>query len=245
MAGRTQRELYAQIDTELSWSESDLPERERTKHVHRLHPYLGKYPPQLVEVLLRRRFAPGALIYDPFAGSGTTLVEATVQGMPALGCDVSAFNCLLTGVKSAPPDPPAAAPALEPALPLPLEPPRQPWLERWYAPRRWRSDRIPCRARGSPNVTCSASPVPRLRPAAPTTLDDTAPRHRAYWCHKHCRGAPSAMPPGSCAATPDTVLPDRVRRPRRDAPGHVLHARARSRLPDGIDGVVTSPHTRA
>ena len=47
MPGRTQRELYAQIDTELSWSESDLPERERTKHVHRLHPYLGKYPPQL------------------------------------------------------------------------------------------------------------------------------------------------------------------------------------------------------
>src|SRR4051812_22930162 len=25
-----------------------LPERERTKHVHRLHPYLGKFIPQLV-----------------------------------------------------------------------------------------------------------------------------------------------------------------------------------------------------
>ena len=132
VAGRTQRELYAQIDTELSWSESDLPERERTKHVHRLHPYLGKYPPQLVEVLLRRRFAPGALIYDPFAGSGTTLVEATVQGMPALGCDVSAFNCLLAGVKSAPPDPPAAgppgAPGRAPAAPgTRYEPATRPW----------------------------------------------------------------------------------------------------------------------
>ena len=34
----TQDALYAEIDLELSWSERDLPERERTKHVHRLHP---------------------------------------------------------------------------------------------------------------------------------------------------------------------------------------------------------------
>jgi len=27
----------------LNWHEKDLPEIERTKHVHRLHPYLGKY----------------------------------------------------------------------------------------------------------------------------------------------------------------------------------------------------------
>ena len=57
MSGRTQGELYAGIDHELSWSEAQLPERERTKHVHRLHPYLGKFPPQLVEALLRRRSA--------------------------------------------------------------------------------------------------------------------------------------------------------------------------------------------
>ena len=41
MTDRTQQALYARIDSELSWSESELPERERTKHVHRLHPYLG------------------------------------------------------------------------------------------------------------------------------------------------------------------------------------------------------------
>jgi hypothetical protein len=27
----------------LNWRENDLPEKQRTKHVHRLHPYLGKY----------------------------------------------------------------------------------------------------------------------------------------------------------------------------------------------------------
>ena len=43
----------------LNWTERDLPERERTKHVHRLHPYLGKFIPQLVEIFLRKYFAPG------------------------------------------------------------------------------------------------------------------------------------------------------------------------------------------
>ena len=46
----TQDALYSELDVDLdlSWSERDLPERERTKHVHRLHPYLGKFVPQLV-----------------------------------------------------------------------------------------------------------------------------------------------------------------------------------------------------
>ena len=58
----------------LSWSERELPERERTKHVHRLHPYLGKYIPQLVEELFRRHVPARGRVLDPFAGSGTTLV---------------------------------------------------------------------------------------------------------------------------------------------------------------------------
>ena len=81
----------------LNWHEKDLPEAERTKHVHRLHPYLGKYIPQLVEIFLRK-FQP-KVVYDPFAGSGTTLVEAKSLGIGSIGCDVSAFNCLLAKVK--------------------------------------------------------------------------------------------------------------------------------------------------
>src|SRR5436309_2453051 len=97
---RTQEELYADIDLELSWSERDLPERERTKHVHRLHPYLGKFIPQLAEVLLRRYLPPGGRVLDPFAGSGTTLVQALESGLDATGIDVAAFNVLLMRVKT-------------------------------------------------------------------------------------------------------------------------------------------------
>src|SRR4029077_9978690 len=104
---QTQAALYDGLsdDLHLSWSEQELPERERTKHVHRLHPYLGKFVPQLVEALLGRYVRPGGRVLDPFAGSGTTLVQCLESGYDAVGVDVAAFNCLLTRVKTARHDP--------------------------------------------------------------------------------------------------------------------------------------------
>jgi hypothetical protein len=96
----TQEQLYAGLDLDLSWSERDLPERERTKHVHRLHPYLGKYIPQLVEELFRRHVPPRGRVLDPFAGSGTTLVQALESGLDSTGVDIASFNCLLASVKT-------------------------------------------------------------------------------------------------------------------------------------------------
>src|SRR3954453_10563197 len=96
----TQDALYSEIDLDLSWSERDLPERERTKHVHRLHPYLGKFIPQLAETLLERYVERGGHVLDPFAGSGTTLVQALESGLDATGVDIAAFNCLLMRVKT-------------------------------------------------------------------------------------------------------------------------------------------------
>jgi tRNA G10 N-methylase Trm11 len=101
----TQSQLYARLeaadlDPELSWTEAELPERERTKHVHRLHPYLGKFVPQLVEIFLRRYFRPGQAILDPFSGSGTTLVECSTFGTHSVGIDISAFNVLLGRAKT-------------------------------------------------------------------------------------------------------------------------------------------------
>jgi len=85
----------------LNWSERDLPEKERTKHVHRLHPYLGKFIPQLVEIFLRKYFKPGQTVLDPFCGSGTALVQANELGINSIGYDISAFNILLCQVKTA------------------------------------------------------------------------------------------------------------------------------------------------
>lgn len=94
------------IDWHLSFEQ--YKESETTKHVHRLHPYKGKFIPQLVEYFLDDHvdefkkqvyFNPGDIILDPFAGSGTTLVQANELGMNAVGIDISKFNTLISNVK--------------------------------------------------------------------------------------------------------------------------------------------------
>jgi len=79
---------------------AEVPESERTKHVHRLHPYLGKFIPQLVEVFLKKYFQPGQMILDPFVGSGTTLIEANLLNMPSVGVELSEFSYLIAKVKT-------------------------------------------------------------------------------------------------------------------------------------------------
>ena len=88
-------------------------EKERTKHVHRLHPYKGKFIPQLVEYFLDSHtddlkqetwFCPGDVVLDPFCGSGTTLVQAAELGIHAIGIDISEFNTLISNTKVACPD---------------------------------------------------------------------------------------------------------------------------------------------
>lgn len=86
----------------------DIPEYQRTKHVHRLHPYLGKFIPQLVEWFLSRYMQPDDVILDPFVGSGTTLVQGNEMNMHTIGIDISPFNCLIARVKTAKYDIPKA-----------------------------------------------------------------------------------------------------------------------------------------
>ena len=99
-----------QLGEDLNWhlSFANIKEKERTKHVHRLHPYKGKFIPQLVEYFLDNHtdnfktevfFSPGDIVLDPFCGSGTTLVQANELGIHAIGIDISEFNALISNVK--------------------------------------------------------------------------------------------------------------------------------------------------
>lgn len=87
---------------------SKYKEAETTKHIHRLHPYKGKFIPQLVEYFLDAHtdayktdacFSPGDIILDPFCGSGTTLAQANELGMHAVGIDISPFNTMISNLK--------------------------------------------------------------------------------------------------------------------------------------------------
>lgn len=98
------------LGDDLNWhlSFDNIPERERTKHVHRIHQYKGKFIPQLVEYFLDNHtdefkqqtfFKPDDVVLDPFVGCGTTLVQANELSIHSIGVDISEFNCLIAKCK--------------------------------------------------------------------------------------------------------------------------------------------------
>ena len=253
----SQTALYrdlAEDGLQLSWSEAELPERERTKHVHRLHPYLGKFVPQLVEALLGRYVRPGGRVLDPFAGSGTTLVQALESGYDAVGVDVAAFNCLLMQVKTARHDVFRLEKELRDAYARRGESQERPrgYVSEWYAPQA-AAELLGFRSLLADYEHADVLRVVLARAARSARLTThfdlefpRAPQREPYWCHKHRR---TCRPVGVADKFLARYLLDtlerlktfqRVRHRKRAA--DVVHGDARFVVLDGtFDAVLTSP----
>jgi len=75
----------------------------RSEHpIHSMCSYLGGYPPRVPRELIDRWVGPRATVLDPFCGSGTTLVEATLQGRRSIGIDLNPLAVALSRAKLQP-----------------------------------------------------------------------------------------------------------------------------------------------
>jgi hypothetical protein len=77
----------------------------KQRAAHSLHEisYRACFKPQLPRFFIDRLTAPGDIVYDPFMGRGTTLVEAALMGRQPYGCDVNPLSAVLCEPRFRPP----------------------------------------------------------------------------------------------------------------------------------------------
>ena len=67
---------------------------------HGIHAYKGKFYPQLAKALINLSKVPvGSTVLDPFCGSGTTILEAFLNGMTGIGCDMHPLAVKIASAK--------------------------------------------------------------------------------------------------------------------------------------------------
>jgi DNA modification methylase len=73
----------------------------RTNYLtHGIHSYTAKFIPHMPRYFIEKYTKEGEIVLDPFAGSGTTLLEANLLGRNALGIDINPLAVLIGRVKT-------------------------------------------------------------------------------------------------------------------------------------------------
>ncbi len=89
------------------------------RQAHSLHEvsYRACFKPQLPRFFIERLTTAGDVVYDPFMGRGTTLIEAALMGRIPWGCDINPLSPILIRPRL---NPPELAEVQERAAHLPL-----------------------------------------------------------------------------------------------------------------------------
>lgn len=77
----------------------------KQRQAHSLHEvsYRACFKPQLPRFFIERLTQPGDVVYDPFMGRGTTLVEAALLGRVPFGNDINPLSVVMTRPRLSPP----------------------------------------------------------------------------------------------------------------------------------------------
>ena len=68
---------------------------------HGLHEYKGRFYPQLGKALMNVLGGGNGTVLDPFCGSGTLLLEAALNGLPAVGVEINPVGWMIARAKIA------------------------------------------------------------------------------------------------------------------------------------------------
>ena len=77
----------------------------KQRDAHSLHEvsYRACFKPQLPRFFIDRFTAPGDVVYDPFMGRGTTVIESALAGRTPAGCDINPLSAMLASPRLSPP----------------------------------------------------------------------------------------------------------------------------------------------
>ena len=101
--GHANGEVQASWQRVLENGDADPARRKDPKYVtHGLHPFKGKFYPQLVKSLVNcSGVSIGGSLLDPYCGSGTTLLEGMLNGFRTYGCDFNPLAAKIAHAKAA------------------------------------------------------------------------------------------------------------------------------------------------
>lgn len=80
----------------------DFRTADTKEFTHCFHAYPAMMIPQIARELLRRYGRSGGWLLDPYCGTGTSLVEASLFGMHSIGCDINPLVRLIATSKLIP-----------------------------------------------------------------------------------------------------------------------------------------------
>lgn len=93
---------FSTLTSDDSWSFREAKRSETSYISHSYHRYPAKFIPQIVNRLIVDFTKIGDVVFDPFGGCGTTLVEAKVLGRKSVGFDINPVAKLITEAKITP-----------------------------------------------------------------------------------------------------------------------------------------------
>ena len=82
-----------------SW---DFREADTKEYTHCFHTYPAMMIPQIARKLIKKYGREDGWLLDPYCGTGTSLVEASLFGMHSVGCDINPLVRLIATAKSTP-----------------------------------------------------------------------------------------------------------------------------------------------